>query len=255
MRNRCGNSHICCTDDITTLRTGHPHRGHWSTAGRLMLCEKAGCNLHQSSTFLTASCYRHKTRHTLTDFNGLEKQTLFFGAGITAETLQRKSKRAVKPAEGPDHPRSCSNKHESWGHIRPCFHWEAIRETDLKTFRSLPVSNLGCWSNPRRENRLWYLTQMQERCVIEWLACWVGSSAISSHSFTERSWLSHKWHLGSSIRNVPDWPRRRKLFDLEQEITLGSQIKWKNRDQAWTKHFCNLCDLQFFSLHKHHKER
>lgn len=153
----------------------------------------------------------------LTHFNELSKtkQTLFFGAGITAETLLRKSKWVMKPAEGPDHLRSCSNKHQSRGHIRPCFHWEAGREGTWKTFHSLSVSTLGCWSDPRRENRLWYLTQMQERCVIEWLACWVSSSAISSHSLTERSWLSQKWHLGSSIRNVPDWPRSRKRFDLE----------------------------------------
>lgn len=168
--------------------------------------------------------------------SGKTKQALFFGAEITAEMLQRKSKRVMKPAEGPDHLRSCSNKHESWGHVRPCFHWEAGREMDLKTFHSLSVSSLGCWSNPRRENRLWYLTQMQERCY--WMTgMLVSSSAISSHSFTERSWLSHKWHLGSSIRNVPDWPRSRKLFDLEGEITVGSQIKWKNSDQALTKHF------------------
>lgn len=147
--------------------------------------------------------------------SGKMKRAVFFRAGIAAETLQRKSKRVMKPAEGPDHLRSCSNKHESWGHIRPCFHWEAGTEMDLKTFHSLSVSSLGCWSNPLGENRLWYLTQMQERCVVEWLACWVSASAISSHSFTERSWLSHKWHLGSSKRYVPDWPRSRKLFDLE----------------------------------------
>lgn len=33
--------------------------------------------------------------------SGQTKQTLFCGAGIAAETLQRKSERVLKPAEGP----------------------------------------------------------------------------------------------------------------------------------------------------------
>lgn len=103
-----------------------------------------------------------------------------------------------------------------WGQIRPCFHWGGGERRDLKTFHRMlfkqSVSNHGSKSNPCWENKLWYLTQKQRKGVfIEWLAWWVNSPAISSHSYVERSWLSLKWYLGSGIWNAPDWSRSRKL--------------------------------------------
>lgn len=101
-----------------------------------MQIESAKQILFCSILFRSASFYEQKSWHTSTDFNELSKtkQTLFFGAGITAEMLLRKSKWVMKPAEGPDHLRSCSNKHQSRGHIRPCFPWEAGSEMDPKNF-------------------------------------------------------------------------------------------------------------------------
>lgn len=93
---------------------------------------------------------------------------------------------------------------------------ERERETDLKTFHRVffkwSVSNHGSESNPCRENKLCYSTQKQRRSVIiKWLAWWVNAPDISSHSYTERSRLSLRWHLGSTIWNSPDWSRSRKL--------------------------------------------
>lgn len=43
--------------------------------------------------------------------------------------------------------------------------------------------------------------------------------------------------MAPAYEKCPDRPRSRKLFDLDEETTVGSQIKWKNRDQARTKRF------------------
>lgn len=91
------------------------------------------------------------------------------------------------------------------------------RERDIwklstECFLNGHFQNHGSKSVPCRENKLCYLTQEQSRAVIiKWLAQWVNSPAISSHSYAERSWLSLKWYLGSGIRNAPDWSRSRKL--------------------------------------------
>lgn len=117
-------------------------------------------------------------------------------------------------------PRSSEQlSQQAGGQIRPCFHWggERDRERDIwklstECFLNGHFQNHGSKSTPCRENKLCYLTQEQSRAVIiKWLAQWVNSPAISSHSYAERSWLSLKWYLGSGIRNPPDWSRSRKL--------------------------------------------
>lgn len=124
----------------------------------------------------------------------------------------------MEPAESPDHLSSCPNKPGAGAGARsgPVFTEEGGERRDLKTFHRMlfkrSVSNHGSKSNPRWENKLWYLTLKQRKGVfIEWLAWWVNSPAISSHSYAERSWLSLKWYAGSGIWNAPDWSRSRKL--------------------------------------------
>lgn len=112
MRNRCGNSHTWWHDDLQnrsfTYNSQIHTEGSGPQPGGLALCEKAGCNRHRSNTFLTASCYRHKPWHTLTDFNELwknETNTILCGWNHSGEA----------PAQASDE--TC------WG---PGSSWEAV---------------------------------------------------------------------------------------------------------------------------------
>lgn len=169
----------------------------------------------------------------------------------------------------PESQQFCStgSPNESWNLLRAQIIWAAVpinrgprpyqalfslrrgerreRERSLKTFHRMlfkqSVSNLGSKSNPCRENRLWYLTQKQRRCVIiEWLACWVNSSTISSHSYTERSWLSLKWHLGSGIWNAPDYQEVGNCVWRE----IGNHRRKLDKIQEWRSGF----DKTFYYL-------
>lgn len=68
-------------------------------------------------------------------------------------------------------------------------------------------------SAQRKQALVFNLRAQKQRTgvIIEWLAWWVNSPAVSSHSYAERSRLSLKRYLGSNLWNSPDWSRRRKL--------------------------------------------
>lgn len=91
------------------------------------------------------------------------------------------------------------------------------------------ISNKGSKSNQRRENKRRYLTWAKEKrrkgVILERLARWVNSPAISSHSNAERSRLSLKWYLGSDKWKAQEvgscvWPEignhSRKLDKIQE---------------------------------------